>query len=511
MKNNDTAAKKPRNFKKFKYGTMSLVVIALVIAIVVVLNIIVGMLMKRYPIKVDLTADGRYELCDETINALKELETDVEIAVMYPEETLLSYTYYQMIPKILENYQVYAEAGNGNIEVKYVDTTKDPDVVSKYSKYYNGTISDGSIVVYANEKVRVTHISSMFTTNSQSSYYQTEESTLNFIGESEITSAILSVTDANPVNVAVASMMNSTPVFGEDYSVLYCVQSFMELLSSNGYECTEIDIMTDELSTEDYDLVLIPAPAYDFNEDIIAKLEDFLYNDANYGKNLVYVTSPYEAELTNISEFLSKWDIAVEDAYVFDDVNTITATINSLGATVASPIVSIADTEAVGTLPNDKLPTIAPLARPVSILAKNTEYVTSEVLKTSAQSYLRNLDGSESDVEGAKSIMALSKRERAEGFDVYTSNVLAIGSVFMTDPSIMLNTSAYNNANVILNTLNTLTGKDSSIVIPQKNLQQETLAITASQAKGIMIIVIFIIPLIVVAAGIAVYVRRRNR
>ena len=59
MSNKENTEKKPRNLKKFKYGSMSAVVLVLVVAIVVVINIIVGALMNRYPIKVDLTADGR--------------------------------------------------------------------------------------------------------------------------------------------------------------------------------------------------------------------------------------------------------------------------------------------------------------------------------------------------------------------------------------------------------------------------------------------------------------------
>ena len=57
----------------------------------------------------------------------------------------------------------------------------------------------------------------------------------------------------------------------------------------------------------------------------------------------------------------------------------------------------------------------------------------------------------------------------------------------------------------------TMTGKESSFVIPQKNLQQETLALTASQVKIVRTVVIYIIPLLVVVAGVIVFIRRKNR
>ena len=107
--------------------------------------------------------------------------------------------------------------------------------------------------------------------------------------------------------------------------------------------------------------------------------------------------------------------------------------------------------------------------------------------------------------------MVLSKRERAEQFDVYTSNVLAVGSAYMADPLLISSTNAYNNANLLLNSVNTMTGKENSFVIPQKELQRQTLALDSSQLKVIGNVVIYVIPLLVVAAGVIVFVRRRNR
>ena len=81
----------------------------------------------------------------------------------------------------------------------------------------------------------------------------------------------------------------------------------------------------------------------------------------------------------------------------------------------------------------------------------------------------------------------------------------------MSDPSIMGNTSAYNNANFMLNLLNTMTGKENSVVIPQKNLEQQIITVDQGQINGIRNVVVIIIPLIVVICGIAVYMRRKNR
>lgn len=510
---NEKKEKKPMNLKKFKYGSMSMVVIVLVVAIVVVLNIMVSLLMKRYPIKADLTADKRYELCDESIEVLKNMTGDVEITVTLPKETLVQYSYYQMIPEILDKYSVYAKSGSGSVDVNYVNITKDPDVVSKYSKYYSGTITEGSIIIYHDEKIKVTSIYNLFKQNSSSSYYQQEDNSISFIGESTITTAIMSVTDANPINAAFLTYINDAYVYGEETGSYYTTEQFKALLSSNGYECTDLDIMTDDISTEDYNLVVIPAPSVDFNEDVITKLEDFLYNDGNYGKNVIYISNLSAMELPNLEEFLAKWNIQIEDSVIFDDTNAINATIGSLGGTMTAPVASIADTEAIGELPNSSLPIVAPFAREVSILAKNSDIVSSALLTSSSTSYLTALDESVtvSGEQAARNIATLSKRERAEGMDIYTSSVLVIGTSYIADPALVANTSTYNNANLLLNMVNTMTGKESSFVIPQKNLQEATLALTSSQAKGIRNAVIYVLPLLVVAAGVVVFVRRKNR
>lgn len=516
MKTNENTEKKQKNFKKFKYGSMSVVVIALVIAIVVVINIISGLLMKRYPIKLDLTADKRYELCDESIEVLKNMEDDVEITVTLPRETLIQYNYYNIVPEILDKYSVYAEAGKGSVDVKYVNITKNPDVVSKFSEYYSGTITEGDIVILCGEKIKVLSVFNLFQQDQASSYYQTTDASISFVGESSITSAIMSVTDANPMRAGFASLINGAYVYGQDSSMYYSTEQFKSLLAANGYSFDEtapdIDVMTEDISPEDYDLIVIPAPTVDFSEDVIAKLEDFLYNGGNYGKHMIYISSLSALELPNIEEFLAKWNVQVEDTVVMDDQNMMQATLGSLGGTAAAPVVTIADTEAVGELPNESLPIVAPLARELTLLTKNSDIVSTEVFKSASTSYNVNLDGTDAEGEsGEKTIGILSKRERAEGYDVYTSSLLVLSSAYLSDPSIIVNTSAYNNANVLLNTVNTMTGKESSFVIPQKNLQEQTLALTASQAKGISTVVIYIIPLLVVAAGVVVFIRRKNR
>ena len=496
--------------KKLKYGSMAVISMAIVIAIVIVVNIMMGVVEKRYPnAKIDLTKDKRYELCDESIKVLKNLNKDVEIAVMFPEETLLQYPYYQMIPKVMEKYELYAKQGKGNIDVKYYDIQKDPDAVSKYKKYYSGDIAQGAVVVYCDEKVKVSNVTSFYTTDQQA-YYATGEQNYIFIGESTITSAIMSVADSNPKKAGLLDRMGEGFVFSD--TSYYNVSQLFGLLSSNGYECEELTV-TDDFLENDLDLIVIPAPEVDFTEDVIQKLDDYLYNDGNYGKNVVYISSPTATEIPNIKAFLDKWSIEIGDAFVSDDDSCVAATLSAAAQAVMSPKGEIADTDTVGELPNASLPIAVPYSRPVNIKTRQNDVLTSYVLQSSPNAYQASFDdfSNPSDEKNVTGFVVRTQRQRQDGFDVVSSNVVAFGSLMMFDPAVMGNTNAFNNANFVLNTLNAVTGKDSSAVIPQKNLQEAVITINQKQADNVRNVVVYVIPAIVVVCGIIVFIRRKNK
>lgn len=520
--------KKPKNFKRLKFGSMSVAVIVLVIAIVVVVNLMCGLLMKRYPIKIDLTPDNRYEITEESIDAVKALDEDIDITVMMTKDyfTTMSQRYkemfyqyyglvvempYEIIPEILDKYSVYSEQGNGKITVKYVDMNKDPDVVTKFSKYYNGEIQQGSIVLQCGERVKVIEpdkVSGMITPSQDSTQSNIR---MTFVGESTITSAIKAVSDANPVKTAFITTMNGQSVTDNMHASI--VASFKDFLSTNGYDCTEIDVAEDSLSPDDYDMLVLACPAYDFSQDIITKFSDFLYNGGEYERDVIYVPNFYAVNLPNISEFLADWKIEIEQSAIMEEKeNMIQATYSSLGVIDYAPIMEIADSEAVGTLPNEALPIISAYAKPINIISKNNDGITDEILKSSSGSYLMSIEtGEKSDEKASYNVIVKARRESSTGIKIFGSDLLVISSPFMLDNSVLSGTNTYNNANAVLNIVNNISGKEESSIISEKSLQQTSLAIKASTAKVIELIVIIVIPLLIAAAGVSVLLWRKNK
>ena len=504
--------------KKLKYGSMFYIVIALVVAIVVVMNIMVTVIGKRSPMKIDLTPDDRFELSDESIEAVKNINKDVTITVTAKRDyfdALASYwrgqtgydTPFELIPELLDKYSVYAKQGKGSIDVRYVDMDVDPDIINQYKKFYNGDIERGSIIVSSGDRVSVisnTDVMNMIAPD-QYTAQTTGEYKFKFTGESTITSAITNICDAHPVKTAFAMTMNGASMF-DAQSYGSAVNAFEnELLAKNGYECSDIDIATDEIKPEDYDMVVVFAPSVDFSEDIIKKLSDFLYNGGKYNRNLVYVPDVSKTNLPNIEAFLADWNIKVENEIICDAKYNI-------GAPYIVAL-KVDDSEAVGTLPNEKLPIVSPYTRALTELSKNN----GNIVKSLISSYDEAYTVSPTDIneviseQVTKTAVMLSQKQTSEDFNVYTSSVLVMGSPDIMDSRIIMQNTTYNNANAVLSTLNQIAGKENGAVILEKSLQYSAIAPSTGQAKVIQIIVVWVIPFIIAAIGITVLLRRRNK
>ena len=515
-----SASKKRGKGKKLKYGSMSLGIVIVVIAIVVLLNLMCGLIVKRYPIKLDLTSDKRYDLTDESIDALKSLEKDVDVVVTCPESDFeglsaqyanIYYQYYganvevpyTIIPEILDKYSMYAESGKGSVNVKYVDINRDPDVVARYKKNYNGEITAQSLIFACGDRVKVVSQQEVIgmVTFSKTSIQNNIQMVFN--GESTITSAIMSVADSKPIRVGIVSMMNGSSIVNQDgANITYSTEEF---LNKNGYDCTEVDIATDDL-IENYDMLVLCCPAYDFSEGIITKMSDFLYNDGKYEKDMIYMPSLDALNIPNITEFLADWKIQIEESYIKDDTNSVAI------SGKLYPTITVSDSEEVGALPNDTLPIVAPFGRNITVLDKNNETVIKELLKSNETSFTSSLaDDSDSDDRAAYDIVVKARKETSSGISVYGSDLLVLGSPYMIDSSIISNTNTYNNAEVLLKVINNMSGKENGAIIPEKALQQNNISPSAREIMVIRILVIFVLPLIIACIGIVVLLRRKNR
>ena len=505
--------KKPLNTKKLKYGTLATVFTVIVVAIVVAINIIAQDVTERFDLTMDLTDNDIYTVSQDTIDYLKDLDQKVEITVLADESAFENNAiYFKQASEVIKKYALYSD----NISVSFIDMNKNPNIVSKYNDIYKGDLAEGDIVIFRDgtsdedsDRIKVLSLNNLFTTSTDN-YGNTTVTQSN--AEQELTSAVMYVTDANPKKAVLVSTDMPTSVYAS-------AQSLLKMLNSNGYDLEEVDLLTNDLDVENTDLLLILSPLNDFNNAVIDKISDYLYNDGKLGKNVLYMANYDQNKTDNIDAFLEEWGLSVGDSYIAE-TNTSASqnvTVYGLGYTIRSSIGVIANDDYADLVSDTTLPIAVPLPRPIETLWEtNGDRETSVILTTSNTSALVPRDASDdfdisTAVTGMQNVMAMgSKYIFDDNNQKVTSNVMVMGSAFMSDIYITSDTS-YNNGEFILNSVNKMTGKSSGITIVPKSLSISTISIDDTQVTAIRTVVMFVIPLVIVAIGVVVYVRRRNK
>lgn len=540
--------------KKMKYGSVAVAITLIVTAIVILLNVVVGLLVERYPnAKLDLTTSHLYEVSDETIDYIKNLESPVEIAVSSEESTLEKDSYLKMVTEMLKKYQSYSD----EITITYFDTTKNPDILSKYQSKYSGNISSDNVIVCSGDRVRVFPLSDFFEMDQNKlQYYYYGQATLAecitaFKGEQSLTNAIMNVTDADPQRVGFISTSNGNSIYNPTNGNVYAAQVLSTLLDDNGYDVTQLDMVTDEISPEDYDLLVLLAPVNDLTVDAVEKLETFLHNDGNLGKRLLYIADFTQGNTPNLDAFLKDWNIVVDTSYVIDDNATTQQAVTLMVAgnqRMYAPIATQSSSDYSSGLANTSLPIVAPVSRPILTRDANNGRVVTNLLETADTAYCvpLNLDGNAEKAEAAwdaangvektteatteeateetttttfdvasaerssYSVMAFSQNQISKDNTLLESDVMVIGSMGYFDVYVAQDTS-YNNAEYFISALNTICGKSDNIVIASKNTNLTSMDVTASQMKMITTVVMVVLPAIMVVIGIVIWARRKSR
>lgn len=504
--------------KKLKYGALATGITVVVIAIVVMLNVVCNVLDNRFHLNIDLTANGLYEIDPQTVDYLQQLNKEVEIVVMAEDSALAEN---QLLKVASETMERFVSESGGYITLSYCDLTKNPDIVNKLTAGtdFDGELKQFDVVVKSGDLVRVLAMQGDIIRVDNDYDYQTGgyNTKYTFIGEQALISAIMGVTDLNPVNVTVINQMNGEQIYHQ-----YDSPSFVrmaELLEKNNYKTTEIDIATGEIPA-DTQLVILCAPYNDLSESQIQKLTDYLNNDGKYGKDLLYFASPFQQrEQKNLSAFLEIWGLAVEDAFIYESDTASAQVVNTaMGRPISGvPVVSKTDDTLNSNIASSKLPIVAPLTRSVKLLFdQNAGRTTSALLQTYSTGYLAPFDADDSfDADSAEkgqfNAAAYSTTTFTSGSDSYSGRLFVFGSSWMLDYVVAGSAGTYENANYFVSLLNTITGKENVLTIAEKSLDKTKITITESQGILIRNVTMFIIPAIVAMIGVVVYVRRRNK
>lgn len=505
--------------KKLKYGALATVITAVVIAIVVVVNIICGLLDSRFNWNIDLTSSGLYQIDEQTIGYLNQLNSDVKITVLADGSYFLENSTLKVVAETLTRFKTES---NGHISVDYVDPNKNPEAISVYKQNYSGNLSVADVVVSSGELVRVVSFDDIIRQNQDFDYSTySYNTTMTFVGEQSLISAIMGVTDLNPVKIGMIDQINGQSIYDERDSGSY--QIMQTLLEKNNFEYESLDLATAELSA-DYDLLILCSPANDITEAQTEKLSNYLNNNNQYGKKLIYFGSAFKSgDTKNLDSFLELWGLSFGRSYVAEKNQSaaqVAALALSRGMAVGEiPVVKVnTDAEINAKYTATKLPVIAPLCCPITrLFEQNSGRNTYALLTTSDTCIEYPLDETSETFDADKAeqksfdIAVLSESTFTSGSDTLKSQIIGIGSSYFLDYYIASSAGSYDNANYFITMLNTATGKENVLTIAEKSLDAKKITITDAQTNAIRMVTVFIIPLAVALIGIFVYVRRRNK
>lgn len=508
---------KKTNTKQLKHGMMSTVLTVVFVAVVVLVNVVATVLFERYPITIDLTSNKKYSISKESEEYVKKIDTDVLITVFANEDEFSSIsTYTKQAIEVMKKYSRY----NDKISYRFVDIDSNPDIVSDYEA---DSVSQYDIIVETNpssdvKRTRKITILDMLEFKddfvSQLSDYGMSVETaaaqmggdlsfLSYYGgyvesscaDQAFASAFMTVTDPNPVNVVILTGRNEI----SDLSY------FQTLLEANGYNVSTIDITKEDIP-EDSSIVVIPAPKTDYLDTEITKVDEFLDNGGDLGKQLLYCASLGQSETPNLDEFLSEYGIEVGDGVICEQSSDYYYQLPYITTTTdISENFNQDITSANPTIMNY-------YARPIKLLFdEQGMYSTEAYVQSTENGYVADATTGETLAKGKQIYTAVaSKAVFLDGGGANYSNIIVFGSVDTLSDQ-MLSYSQFQNREYVISLLNGITHKTDGIVIEPKVIEANVFDITDKQKNILKWTFILIIPAVVLIVGAIIWMRRKNR
>lgn len=464
---------------RFRAGSYSVAAAAVVIAIAIFLNLIVGSLPSTMT-EIDMTANSIYALSDQTKRIAASLDKDVTMYIICNQGNEDD-----TIQRLLNRYADLSS----HIKVTSVDPTIDPTFLTKYELELS-TLYENSVLVVSDSKNRLVGYDEIFVTEYSMDYYSYNyTTTTTFEGENALTNAIHYVSSDDLPKVYTLT--------GHGEEVLS--DSIKAMLEQDNFEYEDLSILTAEALPEDAAAVIIHQPATDLNEDEAALLTSYLEN----GGNVVLVTGYMSVDgMPNLLTVTRAMGLELSEGIIIEGDRNMRLT--------RYPYYILPDAashDVTDSIINAGYYILSPLAQPIVETADSTASITW-LLTTSDSAYAKvdalnmtTTSKEDGDTDGPFNVGAVSEKGgkllwlTGDGmFDEYIDSAVSGG-----------------NSNLLLNTLNWMGGQEESISIRAKSLDETGLSVTESESGFWSAVMIGVIPAALVAVGIIIWARRKRR
>lgn len=487
---------------KFKRGGMATVMSVVFIAIVVVINILVGLLTERFPsLNWDLTADKLNTLSDQAIDIAKGIEQETTIYLIGEEEAYRKdrlYSSYGLEYSQVSNLAEKLREVNSKISVEFIDPDTNPGFISEYPEE---NLTSGTVLVKTEKRHKLLTASDLFTVRNNQSTYQTET-------YSKVDSALAGALEI--VNLETMPVVTMATGHGELLTD-DVLGSFEELLETQNFEVKSIDFLTEEIP-EETQLLMIPTPSTDYAEEEIQKLREYIDDETHSGQRSLLVTChASQGSLPRLQSFLEEWGIQVGEGVVAETDSSRVALRNA-GYVLVDPSENLLNE-------NTYNPLVSAASRPLSLLfeANGDVVMTGSLWTTAASAYVATEDMTEADIAtletSQQSVACIAeKRPRVDGEEARRSLVVFGSSYVFTDT--FMNTTAFGDKNYVSDLLGYCTGTDGSQVsVSTQQVPTNTLDVAASVSTvNLLGLGVFTVglPLAILIAGLVIFLKRRH-
>ena len=485
--------------KALKYGSASLILAVVFIALIFVLNLVVTTLTDKFNLFVDLTEEQLYEISEASEELLKDMgDEEIKFIFLTPLDELDNNEYAKSVKTLALEY----EEKYDNITIEHIDMIKNPGTVAKYRKDYD--LSSTTVIVESAKRFVAFDMSECFVytqdENGSYSYYA-------FNAEYRFSSALIRVTrDVMPKALFTSNHLETIPA------------QFKALLTDAGFEVDLLDLSQNDIP-ENTELIIVNDPRADFTgiesetegSSEITKLSAYLNN----GGNAMIFVGPETPALKNLDELCASWGIEIViDIAVFDTYNSI-ASIDSFAviAKYDSSDENLAPFHKNLSSAETPQRTVSYYTSPLKLIpvtdvthgvgAILTSFGTAKVPVSDTQNY----------AEGTIPLLAAGYKntydsERGES----VQNYLVVGGSTWFTGDVFLGTyrNTYGNAELLKSTVAEMTDETMILNVSYKVYNDTTLTIDSATSRNWLTVLVLALPTVVLLAALAVFLRRRH-
>lgn len=470
--------------RQMRYGTLSIVSILVVLAVLTAVNYLAVRQSKRW----DLTANQTYSLSEQSLKVLQGLDAPVKMTV-YDQETG-----FDRFRERLDEYKYHSD----KVTTEFVDVDRQPARAKAAQVTGYGTI----VLEYKDRTERVTNSA-----------------------EQDITNALIKAVTGETRKVYFTQGHGEKDTVGSDRTGYATVA---QALTRDNYGVEKLVLVQQPDVPADATVVIVAGPRTDFLPGEIDALGRYVAK----GGKVLFLIDPQAGDetgpLPNLNTFINTWGVTLGNDIVVDTsgVGRMIGTDASVPVAASYPPHPITE--------GFNLMTAFPLARSVTSVPGGTNGHTAQPLvETSPQSWAETdmaalakggqVEMGDTDRPGPIALAAAVSAPAAnapakpapaepattpptEPEKTPESRIIVVGD---SDFAANYGLGIQGNRDFFMNSVNWLAQQENLIAIRPREAEDRRITLTADQSQRIMLLSIFIIPGLVLATGVYTWWRRR--